>query len=247
MASKLSATESQTPIAPAGAVIVAAGASLRMRGRDKIWMPFAGRPLLAWTVSAFEATPVIDEIVLVVASQHVDEAHELARAEGWGKVRAVVAGGSRRRDSVRIGLEALNRAIIWAVIHDGARPLTTPQMIATGLAAAREAGAAVATEPVKETIKRVEQNVIVETLPRTRLAQAQTPQVFRRVQLLQAHHRYNAPVDLPDDATLALLAGIPLMQYPGGHENMKVTTPEDVPVVEALLATLTPSPQRKGE
>ncbi len=247
MASELSSTESQIHTAPAGAVVVAAGASLRMRGLDKIWMPLAGRPLLAWTVSAFEATPAIDEIMLVVASQHMDEARELARAEGWGKVRAVVAGGSRRRDSVRIGLEALSSTIGWAVIHDGARPLTTPQMIATGLAAAREAGAAVASEPVKETIKRVERNVIVETLPRTRLAQAQTPQVFRRAQLLQAHHSYDASVDLPDDATLALLAGIQLLQYPGGHENMKVTTPEDVPVVEALLAALTPSPQRKGE
>jgi 2-C-methyl-D-erythritol 4-phosphate cytidylyltransferase len=243
VASELSSTESQTHSAPAGAVIVAAGASLRMRGLDKIWMPLAGCPLLAWTVSAFEATPAIDEIVLVVASQHVDETRELAHAEGWDKVRAIVAGGSRRRDSVRIGLEALSSTIVWTVIHDGARPRTTPQMIATGLAAAHTTGAAVATEPVKETIKRVGRNVIVETLPRMRLAQAQTPQAFGQVQLLQAHRSYDASVDLPDDATLALLAGIPLMQYPGGHENMKVTTPEDVPVVEALLAALLPRPK----
>jgi 2-C-methyl-D-erythritol 4-phosphate cytidylyltransferase len=222
--------------APAGAVIVAAGTSARMGGRDKIWVPLVGRPLIAWTVSAFEATPAVDEIVLVVAAHHLDEARALARSEGWSKLRAVVAGGPRRRDSVRVGLEALSPATVWAVIHDGARPLTTPRMIEAGLVAAREAGTAVATEPVKETIKRVQGGVIVETLPRSHLAHAQTPQVFARARLLEAHRGYDPSADLPDDATLAFLTGIPLVRYPGGHENMKVTTPEDLPVVESLLA-----------
>jgi 2-C-methyl-D-erythritol 4-phosphate cytidylyltransferase len=210
-----------------------------MRGLDKIWHPLAGRPLLAWTVAPFEASPEIDEIVLVVAARRLEAAHELARSEGWTKIHEVVAGGSRRRDSVRIGLEALSQTIVWAIVHDGARPLTTPQMIAAGLATAHEAGAAVATEPVKETIKRVQRDVIVETLPRTRLIQAQTPQIFRREQLMDAHHSYDPSADLPDDATLALLTGIPLVQHPGGPENMKVTTPEDLAVI---VATLTPSP-----
>jgi hypothetical protein len=101
---------------------------------------------------------------------------------------------------------------------------------------------------VKETIKRVQGDMIVETLPRARLAQAQTPQIFRRAQLLNAHHSYNPDADLPDDATLALLAGIPLALYPGGPENMKVTTPEDLAVVAALALTpQPPSPRGKGE
>ncbi|HEV8192279.1 MAG TPA: 2-C-methyl-D-erythritol 4-phosphate cytidylyltransferase, partial [Ktedonobacterales bacterium] len=166
---------------------------------------------------------------------------------GWTKVRAILQGGSRRRDSVRVGLEAMSETIAWAVIHDGARPLTTPGMIAAGLATARDAGAAVAVEPVKETIKRVQRNVIVETLPRARLAQAQTPQIFRRAQLLEAHRSYDPAVDLPDDATLAILAGIPLVQYTGGHENMKVTTPDDVPVVVAALPPQPPSLGGKRE
>ncbi len=227
-----------------------------MHGTDKIWVPLAGRPLVAWTVAAFEATPEIAEIVLVVAPQRVEEARALARSKGWTKVHTIVAGGPRRRDSVQLGLEALSPAIVWAAIHDGARPLTTPQMIAAGLVAARKAGAAVAVEPVKETIKRVQGDMIVETLPRARLAQAQTPQIFRRAQLLNAHHSYNPDADLPDDATLALLAGIPLALYPGGPENMKVTTPEDLAVVAALALTSqppaplgrgVPSPRGKGE
>lgn len=219
----------------AGAVIVAAGASTRMRGTDKIWAPLAGRPLIAWTVDAFERTPRIGEIALVVATNRLAQAQALRTRAGWKKVRAIVPGGARRRDSVLAGLEALDESCRWVAVHDGARPLVTPALIQQGLLAAARVGAAIASEPVKETIKRVAGNTVVETLPRQQLARAQTPQVFARARLLAAHHAVDPAIDPPDDALLASLAGIPMVSYSGSHNNLKVTTEEDLTIVESLL------------
>lgn len=224
--------------AVAEAVIVAAGPSRRMRGIDKIWAPIAGRPLLAWTVAAFERATEIARIVLVVAPERLGAAEELRVREGWRRVALVVVGGPRRRDSVRLGLEALGEASAASeivVVHDGARPLVTPALIRAGLAAARRTGAATASEPVKETIKRVHAGLVAETLPRAQLVRAQTPQVFERARLLAAHAAADPTTDFADDATLVCALGLPLAIFPGSHENLKATTPDDLPVVEALL------------
>ncbi|MBF6590016.1 MAG: 2-C-methyl-D-erythritol 4-phosphate cytidylyltransferase, partial [Ktedonobacterales bacterium] len=138
-----------------GAVIVAAGPSQRMRGLDKIWAPLLGRPLLAWAAAPFEEVSAIQRIVVVVAPEHLAQAHALCQAEGRRHITAIVPGGPRRRDSVRAGLEALGDGCALAVIHDGARPLLTPALILTGLTAAKRTGAATAATPVKETIKLV--------------------------------------------------------------------------------------------
>ncbi len=220
----------------AGAVIVAAGQSRRMGGVDKIWAKLAGRPLIAWTVAACERAAELREIVLVVAPERLAEAVALGAAEGWQRTRVVATAGPRRRDAVRAGLEALEPACRVVVIHDGARPLVTPELIAAGLATARARGAATAGEPVKETLKRVRDGVIIETLPREQLVRLQTPQVFAREWLSAACAAYDPAADPPDEATLAYALGLPLAIYPGSHDNLKVTTPDDLPVVEALLA-----------
>jgi 2-C-methyl-D-erythritol 4-phosphate cytidylyltransferase len=231
--------------ARAGAVLVAAGTSTRMGGLDKIWAPVAGAPLIAWTVAAFERTPEIAASVLVVAAERIAAAEALAAAYGWRRTR-IVAGGARRRDSVRCGLEALPARCRWVVVHDGARPLVTAAAITAGLALARERGTAIASEPVKETIKRVEASLVVETPARAHLRLLQTPQIFPRARLLRAHAAADPTADPPDDATLAYALGWPLAIYSSGADNLKVTTPDDLPVVEALLRERG-TPARMGE
>src|SRR5438067_7095347 len=108
------------------AVIVAAGSSRRMEGRDKLWIPLAGRITLARTIDVFEASPIIDVIILVLHAERLNEATTLCQQESWHKIASILAGGSRRQDSVRLGLDALANiapATSWVMIHDGARPL----------------------------------------------------------------------------------------------------------------------------
>lgn len=220
----------------AGAVIVAAGSSTRMGDVDKIWTPIAGEPLLVWTIRAFEAAKEVAEIVVVVAPERLAEAQALARQSHWGKVRAVVAGGRRRCESVREGLGALSPESEWVVIHDGARPLVTPAMIAAGLEAAQQStGAAAAYEPVKETLKRVQDGVVVETPSRADLALLQTPQVFRQGLLADLEAACSSGDDPQDEAALLLRQGVRVAVFASGHENVKVTTPDDLEIVEALL------------
>jgi 2-C-methyl-D-erythritol 4-phosphate cytidylyltransferase len=222
-----------------GAVIVAAGASTRMRGIDKIWAPLMGRPLVAWSVDAFVRTEQFARIVLVIARGHLAEAERLCQREGWADAVGVVEGGTRRRDSVRCGLEVLaatgSTEPQTAVIHDGARPLITPSSAAAGIAAAERTGAAIAIEPVKETVKLVREGLVTATLPRERLARAQTPQVYPLGSLLAALMADDRALDPPDEAATALAAGMPLATFPLGVEGFKVTAPEDLALIEGLL------------
>ncbi|HEX3642278.1 MAG TPA: 2-C-methyl-D-erythritol 4-phosphate cytidylyltransferase, partial [Ktedonobacteraceae bacterium] len=120
------------------AVIVAAGSSRRMQGHDKLWISLAGRITLARTVDVFQASPVIDSIVLVTNDERLADTRALCEQEQWDKVIAVVAGGARRQDSVRNGLDALveiNATCRWVMIHDGARPFVTSTILQEGLRA----------------------------------------------------------------------------------------------------------------
>lgn len=220
---------------PCAAIIVASGPD----ASDLLWAPLAGKPLIAWAVDIFERSDVIEEIALVVSRERLDDARALWLAADWQRVSVIAAGGDSRRESVYIGLQALTREPQWVVIHDGARPLVTPEVIAAGIAAARRVGAASACEPVAETIKRVRDGVVVETLDRATLAQLQTPQVFDYATLLDIHQRADADVDARDDATMALAVGVRVMTFPGGPDNLKVTTPDDLALVEALIASQT--------
>ena len=216
-----------------GAVIVSAGDSSRMRGLDKTVFPLAGVPLIARTVEAFEATPDVDAIVVVISQQNLPAVAEMAKTRGWSKVQAVRLGGARRQDSVRLGLKALP-ACEWVVVHDGARPLVTEPLIAGGLAAAQPTGAAIAAVPVKDTIKVVSGETVVETPDRGGLWAVQTPQVFKRELLERAHDEILD--DVTDDAAMMERLGISVRVFSGDYANIKVTTPEDLLVAEALLA-----------
>lgn len=222
-----------------GAVIVAAGRGRRMAGVDKLLAPLAGRPLLAHTLAAFQACEAVQRVALVMAADRLEEGRELVRAHGLDKVAAVCAGGERRQDSVRAGLEALG-ACEWAVVHDGGRPLVTARLIEEGLAATRETGAAICAVPLSDTLKQVRESGEVErTLEREGLWLVQTPQIFRYDLLLEAHRR--ATVEATDDAALVEAIGGHVRVYMGSPRNIKVTTPEDLALAEALVV----SPQKK--
>ena len=223
-----------------GAVIVAAGRSRRMGGDDKLWAPLVdrngrGRPLLAFTLAPFQACPAVDRVALVVVADALAQARALAQDEGLDKVCAVVPGGARRQDSVRAGLEALGRCS-WVVVHDGARPLVTAALIEGSLAEARETGAACCALSAPDTIKEGDEaERVVRTLDRSRLWLAQTPQAFRYDLLMEAHRR--AEGEATDDAALVEALGVKVRLYRGSPRNLKVTTQEDLALVQALLAT----------
>ena len=218
------------------AVIVAAGRSSRMGGVDKTFAPLLGAPLIAHTVERFEAHPLVGEIALVLAAESVERGRELAKSRGWRKVTQVCPGGARRQDSVYNGLTALSPCDL-VMVHDGARPCVDAAALERGIRAAAEHGAAVAGTAVKDTIKRVSPDLLVEDTPeRARLWAAQTPQVFRYNLLLEAHRR--SEEDFTDDAAMVEAIGHPVRMFEGTYENIKVTTAGDLVVAEVFLGEL---------
>lgn len=220
------------------AVIVAGGSSRRMEGQDKLWTPLAGRMTLARTIDVFEASPVIGKIALALNETRIKEAEALRDNEGWRKIVAIVAGGRRRQDSVRAGLDALAEiepVCDWVMIHDGARPLVTATILAAGLEAAQRYLAAIAAVPVKDTIKQVEGQLVVGTLERATLWAVQTPQVFAFPLIHAAHRSPMGQEDVTDDAALLERLGYPVAIFPGSYTNIKITTQEDLLVAEAFL------------
>lgn len=218
-----------------GAVIVAAGRSERMGGADKIFAGLCGEPLLAHTVAAFQRSPVIDSIVVVLAQDRVEDGRDLARKYNWSKVTAVCAGGTRRQDSVKAGLNRMEN-VDWVMIHDGARPCLTQDIIERGLQTAKENGAAIPATPVADTIKVVSADrYVVDTPQRDGLYSAQTPQVFR-FDIISAAHRI-ADDDATDDAVLAERAGCRVKIFQGSSTNIKVTTKEDLVIAEAIISS----------
>jgi 2-C-methyl-D-erythritol 4-phosphate cytidylyltransferase len=216
-----------------GAVIAAAGTGSRMGDVDKVFAPLAGQPLLAFVLTAFQDCPSVDEIVVVLARRNLEQGRRLVRGHNWSKVVAVCSGGSKRQDSVREGLRRLTDCD-WVVIHDGARPCVDADLIERGLIAAREGGAAIAAVPVKDTIKIVSRRGLVQETPaRQSLWIAQTPQVFRSDLISEAY--LGADDKVTDDATLVEQLGHRVQVYMGSYRNVKVTTPEDLTVAEALL------------
>src|SRR3989440_8051800 len=220
------------------ALIVAAGSSRRMQGHDKLWMPLAGRLTLARTIDVFDASPLVDRIVLIVHAERITDAAALCQQEGWRKIVGIVTGGSRRQDSVRIGLDALAKIAPgsqWVMIQDGARPLVTPAILEAGLISAQEHQASIAAVPVKDTIKLVEEGRVAATLDRSQLWAIQTPQVFSFPLIHQAHHNPAAQGDVTDDAMLLEQLGHPVAIFPGAYTNIKITTQEDLFLAEAFI------------
>jgi 2-C-methyl-D-erythritol 4-phosphate cytidylyltransferase len=220
------------------AIIAAAGSSRRMEGRDKLWTPLAERIILARTIDVFQTSPIIGNIVLVLNAERLDDATKLCQQEGWSKITGIVEGGIRRQDSVRNGLDALASlapTTQWVMIHDGARPLVTLEILEAGLKAAQEHQAAIAAVPVKDTIKQVQQGWISSTLDRSQLWAIQTPQVFSFPLIHLAHHTTQPEQEFTDDAALLEHLGERVAIFNGSYRNIKITTQEDLLIAEAFI------------
>ena len=222
------------------AIIPAAGTGSRMQaGVNKQYLLLAGRPILFHTLSRFAAHPRIDQICIVVPAEEINYCRtEIVERYSLPKVSAIIAGGPTRQDSVANGLLNCNAAVDdLVIIHDGARPLLRATDLDALLDAADASGAATLGVPVKDTIKSVQDGVIVATLDRSSLWQVQTPQVFRYWLLLAAHSQARADGFAgTDDAMLVERLPHPVTMVAGSYCNIKITTPEDLAIASAFLA-----------
>ena len=224
-----------------GAIILAAGSGTRMAGLDKLFTEVAGRPLLAHAITPFQESESVSRIVLVVSALNLKRGRELVADFSFTKAEQLVTGGPRRQDSVHIGLEALEDCD-YITVHDGARPLVSRGLIERGIEALRQVGAAVPALPVTDTLKEARADgSVVRTVDRTDLYAVQTPQFFRR-ELLERVHR-EVTSDATDDAAMFEALGLPARIFEGDARNIKVTAPQDLQIVGALLAHPAVSPQ----
>ena len=204
-----------------------------MQGVDKIFYPLDGKPLIAYSLSVLNAHPRVGEVALVVGEHSIARAKSLVSEYGYRKVRHVRKGGVRRQDSVRHGIDALGTCDL-VVVHDGARPFLDAAMLNAGIAAAADYGAAIAAVPVKDTVKYADAaTTVTQTVPREGLWAVQTPQVFRYDLLARAHHEVHT--DVTDDASMVEAIGHSVRLYMGSYYNIKVTTPEDLTLAQAIL------------
>jgi 2-C-methyl-D-erythritol 4-phosphate cytidylyltransferase len=221
------------------AIIVAAGRGSRMgQGVDKLFLEIAGMPVVAHTWKRFDAADCIDQIVLVVREGMQPTFARLAEQHCLSKPHRFVAGGAERQDSVWNGLQALSPETEVVAIQDAARPCVTGELIAATIAAAEEYGAAVAAQPVVDTIKESGDGRFIErTVPRDRLWSVQTPQTFRMEVILRALETVRQKgLTFTDDTAACELIGQKVALVPGAAPNPKVTNPGDLAYVQSLLA-----------
>ena len=215
------------------AILLGAGSSTRMNGVDKVVAPLLGRPLLAYSFERLRETPLVGRIVVVASQHNVDAVHAVTNHTPAGNMVDVCIGGPRRQDSVRAALDYIGDSP-RLLVHDGARPLLSEALIRRAVRAASTHSAAVAAVPVKDTIKRANPAMVVlDTVPRQGLWSVQTPQVFD-ARLLQTAHR-TVDEDVTDDAMMVEMLGHEVTIFMGDYQNLKVTTPDDLSVAEAIL------------
>ena len=218
------------------AVVVAAGKATRMEGVDKVMAELCGEPLIVHTLRAFQQSDDVQEIVLVTREELLQPLSELCVTKKLTKVHKVCRGGETRAASVQAGLDQISEGHDLVAIHDGARPLVTEAVIHDAIRKAAKFHAAAPAVPVKDTIKVVRGGIIESTPDRSALWAVQTPQVFDL-------NLYRAALDkaiaakqtLTDDCSAAEQYGIHVVITPGSDENLKVTTPSDLRLAEAIL------------
>jgi 2-C-methyl-D-erythritol 4-phosphate cytidylyltransferase len=220
------------------AIVVAAGSGERMgAGTPKALIPLAGRPLLAWSLGALHRSDRVDAVVVAAPPQGLEQARGIVDAACEGAV--VTPGGASRSASVRAGLEAAGETPTRVLVHDAARPLVTPELIAAVLDALDGADGAIAASPVADTLKRARDDLAIEaTVDRAGLWRAETPQVFHAPVLrsaIAAAERAGTLAASTDCASMVEADGGRVRIVPSTTPNMKVTTPADLLVAEALL------------
>ena len=230
------------------AIVPAAGAGSRVgRRQNKLFLPLAGKPLLAHALEALQASPAVRWIVLAVRPEDRARAQTLLRYRGIAKALPLASGGRSRAESVARGFAAIPPQADWVLIHDGARPCLTPALVARAVRGAKRHGSAVCGLPAFLTVKAADEDRQVRvTLDRDQLWFVQTPQVFRYHWFGEAvartgfgrggnGHAARALGQFPDDAALVEAAGFTVRMVPGDPLNIKVTTREDLMLAEAIL------------
>ena len=217
-----------------GAVIVAAGSASRMGGIDKVMAELGGEPMIKRTVRTFQECDAIQEIVVVTRQDLILPVMDLC-AE-FNKVKAVVAGGSSRDESVGMGLNTLSKQVKLVAVQDGARPLVTWQLVDRVVRAANSYGAAAPAVPVKDTIKVVQGGIVAATPDRETLKAVQTPQVFDFDLLRGALKKAKEDgAAITDDCSAVERLGMSVRIVEGDEKNLKVTTPMDLKIAQMLL------------
>lgn len=220
------------------AVIVAAGKGKRMGTEiSKQFLPLCGKEILAHTVEKFEKAACIRDIILVTGGDALQDVRQMVQEYGWKKIISVTEGGKERQDSVFLGLQQVPQDTEIVLIHDGVRPFVTEEILERSIAAAKETGGCVAGVPAKDTIKVCDaEGFAIATPNRSTLRQIQTPQTFRRKEILAAYEKAKADGFLgTDDASVAEYSGFPVRVIMGSYRNIKITTKEDLLIGAAFL------------
>ncbi len=217
-------------------VLVAGGKGLRFGGPvRKQYLALEGRPLVWWSIRAFERAASVAVIILVVPADDIPSLIKTSRSWGFKKLALIVPGGAARSDSVRNGLVAVSPRLRYVAVHDAVRPLITSEIIEKTIAVARRSRAAIAAIPSKDTVKIVNAAGVIQSSPkRETVWLAQTPQVFERKLLERAHHQGRA-LTVTDDAQLVEKLGTRVKVVEASPENMKVTYPLDAAVARIIL------------
>lgn len=223
-------------------VIVAAGKGERFgsSGVSKVFAPLAGRPLIAYSLNAFNRMHEISEIILVAQSGVSRDTFRSAVGESpLGKVTSIIPGGSTRAQSVRSGLQAVSASVDIVLIHDAARPLITPSLVRSVIDGAEFFGAAIPVVKIKPTVKRVDaEGFVVKTQDRSFLREAQTPQGFKLNLIRDAFMQAQDADSATDDAYLIETFGGRVKAVEGDYRNIKITTPEDLELAERYINAL---------
>ena len=218
------------------AIIVAAGDSRRM-GFDKLFAAIAGKPVIAHTIRAFERTSSVDGIIVVAREDRDDEIKRMVHDENFKKVQSIIPGGKRRQDSVRAGLGDLKSVTRYVAVHDAARPLVTAKHIDHVFAQAQIHGAAALAEPINDTLKRADADlVVIEAVDRHQLYAMQTPQIFER-QLIEEAYRsvYAEDISVTDEVSAVEQLGRKIALVLNNDFNFKITFARDLPLAEFVL------------
>jgi 2-C-methyl-D-erythritol 4-phosphate cytidylyltransferase len=220
-----------------GAIIAAAGFGRRMKAdRPKQFLALNGTPIIIHTIRKFDASAVIDYIIVTAPRESAEELRGLVKSASFKKAVVVVEGGERRQDSVAAGLEHLEAGTEIVAVHDGVRPFVPVEDIDSVVREAERIGAAILGVPIVDTVKQVEKDHVESTLTREHLVLAQTPQVFRTQILKEAVERARRDEYYgTDESSLVERLGHPVAVVRGSERNIKITRPTDLTLARAFL------------
>ena len=206
-------------------------------GFDKLFAVIAGEPVIAHPIRAFERATSVGEIVVVAREDRHDEIRKISRDRGFKKVLSIVPGGERRQDSVRAGLDRINHDAKYVAVHDAARPLITPEQIERAFAECRVHGAAALAQPVNDTLKRADADLlVVGSVDRHQIYAMQTPQIFERKLLEDAYRAvYAENILVTDEVSAVERLGRKIALVFNDDFNLKITYPRDLPVADFIV------------